>query len=119
MNKETFLKLVPTVSQCSEPNNDDYVYVKRLPLDNYDYNYSHSIVSYMKKCGCKIHRTNWNFFGGFYIYHSRPQKYVDPVEFIENYKGGIHLSSSMHMLLWILFIMVLITVGVVITTSVK
>lgn len=108
MNKETFLKLVPYVNEDAKPNNDDRIYQRRLPLDKYDYDYSHAIVTYLKKCGCKIHETNWNFFGGFYIYYSREQKYIDPVEFIEAYKGGIHFDSRTKLWLWIFFSLILI-----------
>ena len=65
----------------------------RLSLDDYEYDYSHAIVEYMKECGCKIKRTNWNSFGGFYIYYTANTKYVDPVEYIDRYKGGKHYDS--------------------------
>lgn len=110
MNKETFLRVVPYVSERSQPNNDDYIYSIRLPLDNYDYDYSHSVVTYLKNCGCKIHKTNWNFFGGFYIYYSKPQKYVDPSEFIESYKGGVHFDSRTRVALWVVMILTLILI---------
>lgn len=115
MNKNTFLNLVPYISKDASPNNDDYIYTNRLPLDNYDYDYSHSIIAYMKACGCKIHRTNWNFFGGFYIYYSKPQRYIDPEEFIETYKEGFHLSSIPYWFLWPFIILGLIVIGITIT----
>lgn len=117
MNKETFLYLVPYISKDAKPNTDDRIYQTRLPLDNYDYDYSHAVISYMKKCGCKIHRTNWNFFGGFYVYYSRAQQYVDPEEFLLTYKEGFHLTNRMRVFLWVLFIMILIVVGLLITMN--
>lgn len=93
MDKDTFLKLVPYISKGAKPNTDDYIYSLRLPLGNYDYNYSHSIVTYMKACGCKIKRTNWNVFGGFYIYYTAPSTYICPAEFIKTYKKGVHYDS--------------------------
>lgn len=93
MNKETFLKIAPYIPKDAKPHSDDYIYCTRIFTENYEYDYSHAIVSYMKACGCVIKRTNNNFFGGFYIYYLKPTKYVDPAEFIENYKGGIHFDT--------------------------
>lgn len=92
-NKETFMRLCPHVSKDAVEHNSDYIEVSRFPLDRYEYNYSHAIVSYLKSCGCRVQRTNWNMFGGFYIDYTRPTKYICPEEFADKYKGGTHLDS--------------------------
>lgn len=107
-NKETFLKLCPYVSEDATEHNDDYIYTRRFWLENYEYDYSHAIVEYLKDCGCRIHKTNWNCFGGFYVYYTRPTKYVCPEFFSENYKGGKHYDSFTAASRKIIFILIIL-----------
>lgn len=90
LNKKVFEKLV---CYLPESRGDGYIYTRRFSIDNYDYDYSHAIVKYIEASGCKIQRTNHNFFGGFYVYFTGATKVVDVDEFIEMYKGGMHYDS--------------------------
>ena len=117
MNKETFLKIAPYMPKDAKPHNDDYIYCTRIFTENYEYDYSHAIVSYMKACGCVVKRTNNNVFGGFYIYYLKPTKYVDPTEFIESYKGGTHFDTRTKGMMVFLGCLAALTVLVLIVCS--
>lgn len=105
LNKEVFCGLVKYITTDREPG---YIYQRRFHIDNYEYDYSHAIVSYLKASGCRIHRTNHNVFGGFYVYHTAKTIEIDPEVFLETYKGGIHLDGKMKGLLWLFIIGILI-----------
>lgn len=104
MNRDSFLYLCPNVSKGAEPHNNDRIYCIRINLDNYDYDYSHAIVTYLEACGCVIKETNHNLFGGFYIYYLKPTKYVSPEEFLLTYKEGVHYDNRTRLLRKLLFI---------------
>ena len=112
MNKETFLRLVPKFNEDLKPDNSGEIFSMRLPLDNYDYNYEYAIIGYMKECGCNIHRTNWNFFGGFYIYYTKPTKYISPSEYVDNYKERFYWVKNNHLII-IAFVLFLILVALI------
>lgn len=88
MKKSDFVRLV---NVTFSPNNlsdgtSGYVYKTRYNLYNYDFWYEWMIRDYYAACGAKIVSTNNNWFDDrFYVYHTKPTKYISPEEFFDNY----------------------------------
>lgn len=59
LNKKVFIDMVDFLDYYDSSDNG-FISTEAFRLSNYDYDYSHAIISYMKKRGFFIHRTNWN-----------------------------------------------------------
>lgn len=63
-----------------------YKHTRRLNIDNHLYDYEYIVLNFMKYRGCTILGTNYNFFGGFYIYYTAPTNNNTLDEFLKEYK---------------------------------
>lgn len=92
----------------------EHILTNRYYDGNYLVDYRRPIEHYLKACGCKILRTNNNWWDDrFYVYHTPPVKAVDPVVwFDEVYKDGVYWSNNKKALVAIILSTILfITLG--------
>lgn len=101
---------------CYKDMSEDQVIIDSHAVARFSTDYRRPIEHYYKACGCKILGTNNNWWNDrFYVYHTKPNKAVDAVQwFNEQYKDGVYMSNNKVALLWVvsvgLLLMLLITI---------